>query len=246
TITTADWLKLGVSEKTAITIDKYRLKGGKFRRAEDILRIYGLSENDKKRLLPFVRIIGNDQRSAHASKSNSKWQNIGRFEDSIQSLNNFTSSNSDRFANNNDAPHFTTPKFKKKIPQVIDINSADTSDWSKLPGIGPVLSQRIIKYRDRLGGFYSVLQVAEVYGLPDSVFNKIRPYLTKVAGVRKINVNEVTPDILEQHPYMKRHQARAIVDYRVQHGIFKELEDLKQVVSITPELFDRIYHYLGL
>ncbi|HTE26753.1 ComEA family DNA-binding protein [Flavitalea sp.] len=217
TISTSGWIQLGVSERTAMTIDKYRSKGGKFRKADDILRIYGLPEEDKMRLLPFVKITTGD-----------------------------TSKRKPVATDDNDQPIVRGLQFKRKVPEIIDVNTADTSGWSSLPGIGPVLSQRIIKYRDRLGGFYSVEQVAEVYGLQDSVYQKIRPFLTRVAAVHKINVNAATPDILEQHPYLKRQLARAIVDYRSQHGIFKEIGELRQVVSITPELFDRISHYIGL
>jgi competence protein ComEA len=229
TISTPGWIQLGVSERTAMIIDKYRSKGGKFRKADDILRIYGLSEEDKKRLLPFVK-IGNSETGARGN-------NQSEFND--RSAINDRSALNGQFKDNGQ-------QYKRKIAEIIDINSADTSSWSSLPGIGPVLSQRILKYRDRLGGFYSVEQVAEVYGLHDSVYQKIRPFLTRVTEVRKINVNAATPDILEQHPYLKRQLARAIVDYRSQHGVFKEISELKQIVSLTPELFDRISHYIGL
>jgi competence protein ComEA len=221
TITTAGWVQLGVSERTATTIDKYRSKGGSFRKADDILRIYGLSEEDKKRLLPFVKIPAGETSNRRFST------------DDYQAA----------------SAKYAPGDFKlyaRKIPQIIDINTADTSAWRSLPGIGPVLSQRIIKYRDRLGGFYSIEQVAEVYGLQDSVYQKILPFLSRVAAVHKINVNAATPDVLGQHPYLKPQLARAIVDYRSQHGIFKEIAELKQVISISPELFDRISHYIGL
>ncbi|HEY4876127.1 MAG TPA: helix-hairpin-helix domain-containing protein [Puia sp.] len=66
------------------------------------------------------------------------------------------------------------PSFKKgKTYSTIDINAADTSAFSTLPGIGSKLSNRIITFRERLGGFYSTNQVAEIYGLSDSTFLKI-------------------------------------------------------------------------
>jgi competence ComEA-like helix-hairpin-helix protein len=61
----------------------------------------------------------------------------------------------------------------------ININSASQSDWESFPGIGPVLASRIIKYRDKMGGFKTVEQVGKTYGIPDSVFQKILPYLEK-------------------------------------------------------------------
>jgi DNA uptake protein ComE-like DNA-binding protein len=60
---------------------------------------------------------------------------------------------------------------------IIDINSADTTSFIALPGIGSKLAARIINFRDKLGGFYSVAQVGETFGLPDSTFQKIKQYL---------------------------------------------------------------------
>jgi competence protein ComEA len=75
--------------------------------------------------------------------------------------------------------HFVSePVLKKgKTYSTININAADTSAFSTLPGIGSKLANRIITFREKLGGFYSANQVAEVYGLPDSTFLKIKPYL---------------------------------------------------------------------
>ena len=219
------WRRLGVREKTALTISKYRDKGGKFRKAEDILKIYGLSESDKNRLLPFVKISFTKEQVGISDERRDTGGRLSPYRpNSI----------------------YTNSIYSKKTAKIIDVNSADSSEWKTLPGIGDVLSARIIKYRDKLGGFYKVEQVAEIYGLADSTFMKIRPYLKCDSSVRKISVNEVTPDVLEQHPYLKRQIARAIVDYRSQHGLFKDLRELKTLVLITPELYEKISPYLIL
>jgi len=220
TLDIGGWHRLGVKEKTALTISKYRDKGGKFRKAEDILKIYGLSESDKTRLLPFVKIPFTKEPVE------------------ISGERRDTGSTASRYKSNS--------LYSKKTAKIIDVNSADSSEWKTLPGIGDVLSGRIIKYRDKLGGFYKVEQVAEIYGLADSTYLKIRPYLKCDSSVRKISVNEVTPDVLEQHPYLKRQIARAIVDYRSQHGLFKDLGELKNLILITPELYEKISPYLVL
>jgi len=225
TLDTDGWRRLGVKERTALTISKYRDKGGKFRKAEDILKIYGLSESDKNRLLPFVKIPFTKEPVGIPGERRDTGETASRYKP------NFIYSNS---------------IYSKKTAKIIDINSADSSEWKTLPGIGDVLSGRIIKYRDKLGGFYKVDQVAEVYGLADSTYMKIRPYLKCDSSVRKISLNEVTPGVLEQHPYLKRQIARAIVDYRVQHGLFKDLGELKNLVLITTELYEKISPYLVL
>lgn len=68
-------------------------------------------------------------------------------------------------------------KKKTGLPK-IDINNSNAEDWKAFPGIGDVLSNRIIKYRTSIGGFTSIDQVKKTYGLADSVFQIIRPYLT--------------------------------------------------------------------
>lgn len=130
---------------------------------------------------------------------------------------------------------------------VVNINEADTSGFIALPGIGSKLSARIIAFRDRLGGFYSVDQIGETYGLPDSTFQKIRGRLQMEGDqVKKINVNTATKDELKVHPYIRWNLANAIVEYRNQHGPYKSLDDLKNIALVDEETFGKLMHYLGL
>ncbi|HVM87841.1 MAG TPA: helix-hairpin-helix domain-containing protein [Puia sp.] len=136
-------------------------------------------------------------------------------------------------------------QYKHKEPEPIDINEADTSSFLMLPGIGSRLANRIINFRNRLGGFYSAEQVAETYNLPDSTFQKIKPFL-KVGSksVNKININTADVSDLKVHPLIKWNIANAIVQYRQQHGNYKSIEDLQQITIITPEIFEKISPYL--
>lgn len=77
----------------------------------------------------------------------------------------------------------------RKKPLMVTINDADTSAFIALPGIGSKLSARIVAFRDKLGGFYSVEQIGETWGLADSTFQKIKGRLQVSGEVRKINVN---------------------------------------------------------
>jgi competence ComEA-like helix-hairpin-helix protein len=130
---------------------------------------------------------------------------------------------------------------------VVDINTADTSAFITLPGIGSKLASRIVNFRDKLGGFYSVDQIAETYGLPDSAFLKIKPFLKlETISMKKININAGTKDEMKSHPYLKWSLANAIVEYRNQHGNFSSLEDLKKITLITDVVFEKIKFYLTL
>ena len=130
---------------------------------------------------------------------------------------------------------------------VVNINTADTSAFVVLPGIGNKLASRIVNFREKLGGFYSVDQIGETYGLADSTFQKIKPFLKLETNlVKKFNVNTATKDEMKTHPYIKWNLANAIVEYRNQHGNFSSLEDIKKISLITAEVFDKIKFYLTL
>jgi competence ComEA-like helix-hairpin-helix protein len=103
-----------------------------------------------------------------------------------------------------------------------------------------------VNFRDKLGGFYSVDQVRETYGLPDSTFQKIKTSMQLGGSVKKLNINTATKDELKTHPYIKWNLANAIVEYRNQHGGFKSLDDLKNIAIIDEATFERIAHYLSL
>lgn len=139
-------------------------------------------------------------------------------------------------------------RYSKKVSfsfLPVDINSSDTSAFISLPGIGSKLAARIINFREKLGGFYSIDQVAETYGLSDSVFQKIKSYLKlEHPLVKKININTATLDELKMHPYFKYSLAYPIVAYRNEHGFFSKVEDIKKVMVITEEIFKKIEPYL--
>lgn len=129
---------------------------------------------------------------------------------------------------------------------VVDLNKADTSALIALPGIGSKLAQRIVNFRDKLGGFYTAEQVRETYGLPDSTFQKLKPYLLVHGDFKKFNLNTATKEELKTHPYIKWNLANAIVAYRNQHGPFKKLEELKNIMTIDDETYNKIAPYLTI
>jgi competence protein ComEA len=83
------------------------------------------------------------------------------------------------------------PWTEKKIKK-IDINLADSTSWEDLPGIGPVMASRIVRYRNRLGGFANRNQLQEVYGMTDSLYEKISPMLVDGIPIIKHHWNTVT------------------------------------------------------
>jgi competence protein ComEA len=208
TLTVEGWQRLGLSEKTSRTIEKYRSKGGKFYQAEDIKKIWGMPEGFYERVKDYVFIEARQ--------------------------NSYDQSESHPF-----------PK-KERTMALVNINEADTTAYIALPGIGSKLAARIVSFRDKLGGFYSVEQVAETYGLTDSTFQKIKAYLKVDGEVKKLNINTATKDELKNHPYIRWNLANAIVEYRNQHASFKSLEELKNISLIDEASFNKLSHYLSL
>lgn len=140
---------------------------------------------------------------------------------------------------------YSTTSPKKPTQQIIEINTADSAAFEKLYGIGPALASRIVKYRSKLGGFYSIQQIAEVWGLADSLFIKIQKQLVlnDKTWVR-FNLNKVDYEQLKSHPYFGYSLARAIIRYKEQHGSFSALEEVQRILSIDDEKYNKIVHYL--
>lgn len=129
-----------------------------------------------------------------------------------------------------------------------DINQADTTQLISIYGIGSKLSQRIIKYKNQLGGFISMNQLSEVYGLDTAVINELnrKAYVTSDYQPKKININSATEKELSTHPYIKYSLAKAITTYRFQHGNFNSVEDLKKIALIDETFYNKIKPYLTL
>lgn len=128
---------------------------------------------------------------------------------------------------------------------LVDINHADTTTWKQLKGIGSAYARRIVNFRTKLGGFVSIEQVGETYGLPDSVFQKVKQQLRLGSSdINQIDVNNSTVEQLKAHPYIGFSVANAIVQYRNQHGNFSTITDLQKIGAIDEALYRKISPYL--
>ncbi len=134
-----------------------------------------------------------------------------------------------------------------ELPARININTADSVLFEKLPGIGPVLARRIIRYRTLLGGYCSPEQVREVYGVTDSLFLGIREMLeADTAHLVKINLNTSEEKDLARHPYLGKYAAAGIVKYRIHTGKILNINELI-INGLIPEArFDRLKYYVSL
>ncbi len=141
---------------------------------------------------------------------------------------------------------FTKKEYTKKVIQPFDINIADTAQLKQIFGIGKVLSERIVKYRDQLGGFINENQLQEVYHLDSVTIARLleHTFIEENFQPERININLATEAELSKHPYISYSQAKAIVTFRFQHGRFNTPEDLKKIVVLTTEGREKMKPYL--
>lgn len=210
-----NWVKLGIRDRTIKTIQNYLSKGGHFYKKEDLKKIYGFSSTDYERLCPFIKIYSTKEDYSTKNNKNSAFEK-----------SNY-------------------PENIKYNPVNIDINLADSFAFISLPGIGSKLANRIIQFREKLGGFYSINQLAEVYALPDSTFQKIKTKLIFANNlIEKFNINTASKDEMKNHPYFKWALANAIVEYRTQHGPYMKIEDLLKINLISEEVLEKLKSYI--
>ena len=135
---------------------------------------------------------------------------------------------------------------KKEI--LIDVATADSAELTKLPLIGPVKARIIRDYRAKLGGFCSINQLREVWGIDDSIFQIIRPHviLSDSTHYQKMNINTSDAYTLNHHPYFYKNKnvSNVIVNYRKQHGNYQTVEDIKRTALVSDSLFLKIAPYL--
>ena len=137
----------------------------------------------------------------------------------------------------------SVPYTAKSRPlEPLDLNSADSTELVKLPGIGPANALKVIRYRERLGGYSDIRQLTEIEGLPDSLMKWF--IITDTVQVSKIQVNKATLTELRRHPYLDFYQARAIVEYRNERGIIKGPEQLSFMEEFTAQDLERLMPYL--
>ncbi len=173
---------------------KYRRAGGRWKSAEDFRRLYGLSADEYERLRPYIVV---DVPSALVQKSA---EDLRR--DSLRAA-------------------WHDAKFHEHT--FVDINAADTTLLKRIPGIGSYYAQKICKYRERLGGFVCVEQIAEIDGLPKDFASWCA--VSAEAPVRKLNVNRASFRDLLRHPYLDLEQVKLITNYRDQKGRITSLRE---------------------
>lgn len=215
TADSAAFHRLGFPEWMARNILHYRSKGGRFRKAEDFRKVYGLTEEQHRALMPYIRIAPEDtvrRMRLHASL----------------------------MSNDSTAPPKTV-LYKYPAGTVVDLNLADTTELKKIPGIGSGIARLITNYRQHLGGFYRIEQLQDIH----LDYHQLRPWFyIDIRAIRPINVNRSGIEKLRNHPYINFYQAKAFVEYRKKKGKLHNLKPFALYEEFSETDLERISHYI--
>ncbi|HBH23109.1 MAG TPA: hypothetical protein DDY13_06750 [Cytophagales bacterium] len=203
---------------------KYRDAGGFFNEISDLKKIYGYDEEEVSELLSYIHISKpKEERETSISYKPDK-KNTQRKITGVGTFNKNEDSN-------------------KSQPEPFDINKATAQELIQISGIGPVFSERIIKYRQLLGGYVELNQLSEVYGLPEETVKALHQYIfiEEQFEPSKINVNKAGFKELLRHPYIDYDLAKKIDSARLYEngGLTKAKfhEILNQTDSMTLTVF---------
>ena len=211
-------LRLGLPSYVVNNVIKYRQKGGRFSTPESFARIYGLTEEKFMELKPYIYISKDFIKKPEQRKF---LQERPKREHKMDSL----------------------PKpFKYPEGTLVDVNAADTTELKKIPGIGSGIARRIVAYRNRLGGFYSLEQLNEVEFVSADLFKWFK---LESDSIRKLPINRVGLDQLRAHPYINFYQAKVIVEYRRKRGEIKSLSQLSLYEEFTEKDLKRLSAYVS-
>jgi competence protein ComEA len=135
---------------------------------------------------------------------------------------------------------------KAKPGEIIELNSADSAKMTELKGVGPSFAVRIIRYRNRLGGFYHKEQLKEVFGVDSLMYAGIENQVAVNPNkVTRININIISFDQLRIFPYLGYKQVNAIIQYRTQHGNYASIADMKNIAILDDKILTKIEPYLN-
>jgi len=146
-------------------------------------------------------------------------------------------------------PTLKTPPSRKKFqpkPSYRDLNQATALELQTVRGMGPVLSERLLRFRERLGGFVDSTQVLDVYGLDPEVAQRVmiafplqsRPRITK------LDLNKASAGELASLVYLTPAMAAEIVAWRDSLGPLRNTRDLRAVLDLPEDRIERIALYL--
>ncbi|GHE66849.1 MULTISPECIES: helix-hairpin-helix domain-containing protein [Roseivirga] len=219
-----DLVAVGIPRFLAQRIERYRNGGGFFRVRDDLSKIYDFPDSLFLVLEPFIDLprqpIGIQKKAVVRKSESQKRNESARWVEQVS--------------------RFEEPGL------MIDINKADSADFQQLHGIGPGYAGRMIKFREALGGFHSVEQLADLYGMSDSLYLQIRSFLHVADSVtlKAVPINIATFKQLNSHPYISYELTKEILMTKSKYGKFKTPEDLRRLSLLDSSTRMKLIPYI--
>lgn len=136
------------------------------------------------------------------------------------------------------------PDHQTLKPALVNLNTADSIQLEKLPWIGPVLAGRIYRFRERLGGFFDIQQLKDIYGFREETWGHIKDRVMVDGILRPLLINTHSLEDMATHPYVGWTKARLLVNYRKQHGPYQNIESVIQSQAFDSIGLEKIKPYL--
>jgi competence protein ComEA len=214
-LTEDEWLKIGMNKRIVTNIARYKSKGGVIRDQEGFRKIYGMTEEIYKVLEPYLQF------------DNPKSYQNAYLHDTVN--------------------YHKSESFNRLTPAtiLIELNSADSASLLALNGIGPSFAGRIIRYRDKLGGYARPEQLLEIKGLDSARLQLFQQQITINPDlIRKIDLNEVVFKELLKHPYFEYYLVKAIFKKKDEIKEFDSVGQIRKIPVMYEELYEKISPYL--
>lgn len=237
TIGREEWKRLGLTDRQIDGVERYQEKGGVFRTKRDLGRMYTIGEEQFAQLEPYILLPEKTTRRERGTQ--------GAFQDRPKREWTTTSTRPEA----GDTGIRKSMTYARMAPRPVEINTADTTALIAMPGIGPAFARGIVKYRDMLGGFVSLDQLAEVYVLkdkPDALLKLKSLLILDPQAVLRIPINTCTEEELAAHPYARWKVAKPLIAYRSQHGPFTDVTAIRGCAVISEEVFRKLAPYLSV
>ena len=216
---------LGLKKWQVSNMLKYRAKGGRYRKAEDMKKLYGMTDSMYQALLPYIQI---------------DTVAIKQYRDSVRK-SQMDSVRTDSL------PRYISPKRDT----ILNLRTADTTELKKIRGIGSYRARQIVRYRKELGGFVHTEQLREIKALQPLLTDSLQAdsllshfWIDSIIIV-PLQVNSCRAETLERHPYLSFEQAKAVYELRRKKIRLESIEQLRRLDCFTEEELRRVEPYLS-
>ncbi len=232
-------LGLGLRPWQVRSIYKYRAHGGRYYAPEDFAQLYGLTLKHYEILRPYIRIKA--EVMARDVVDRTKYKRGDSYGSLQKDDANPQTSSAQTRQQALDEYYAQHPRQEKiRQGQTIDINSADTTELKKIPGIGSYYARRIVELRKRRGAFVSESELLAIRNFPETALE----YMKASQNFPSVHVNTATLAELERHPLINHTQATDILSYRRLKGRITSLSNMATLSSFTPAQLSRLEKYI--